>query len=80
MDNDITIHGYPEPTGEAALAPVTGSTAQLLDALKECHRHIEALYFQAGGGTICNEGLDQARKRANKIADEIVRRSAPQND
>ena len=66
--------GIVEPKPE--YTPVVCSTANLLDALKETHRHIEALYTHAGNGTTVMESMEAAKKRAKKLEDEIMRRAA----
>ena len=55
----------------------TSEVEVLLEMLKDTHRHIEALYVEAGKGTLIKEARDAAMKRAEKIEASLMRLITP---
>ena len=55
------------------------SPAQLFEALKETHRHIESLYLQQGSGTAVQEGKTEALARARNIEAKLLSMAKPEN-
>ena len=56
-----------------SFAATAGSSASIVEAIKETYRHMEELYRQAGEGRIVENGLAAARERANALTQALIR-------